>query len=237
MNRVTWMTSVTLALALLPGCGGAGAFHQAVTSDSCRPTDADCSRAGFDAPLALGGTASPVTHVSLDGTAGPSIHYESAAPSIIEVVDGHVVGKSEGASALMFVSDASTVLDFLHVWVRKPKELRLVATVPGREGSGNVNGTMELVAGEEVRISAEPTADGQRLLGTGPAEWKIEPPIAEALREGTEDHRRLLAEHPGKAVLTVRMLGVETTLDIVVHAPLAGALTPQHAVATKGGAT
>jgi len=236
MNLTTSIASAALFAGLVSGCGGAGAFHQAMTSDSCRAGDPDCSRAGFDAPLALGATASPRTQVSLDGTAGPSVHYESAAPSIIDVEGGHVFAKSEGASALMFVTDANTVLDFLHVWVKKPTELRLTSTVPGQSTSGRVDGTIELLAGEELRMSAEPTADGQRLLGSGPAEWSIEPPIADILREGSEDHRRVVAEHPGKAVLHVRMLGVEATLDLVIH-PATESSPIHRSAATKGGAS
>jgi hypothetical protein len=218
-NLASW--SVPLALAMssaLAGCGG-GALRQAAVADSCAPGDPDCSRAGFDAPLALGATARPVTKISLTGSAAPGIHYESAAPDILEVDGGVVIGKSAGASALLFVSDADTVLDFLHVWVKAPTALDVTASTPGSDQMGHVDGPLELMVGEDAQVAIAPSADGQRLLGTSAAEWTIEPAIAILLREGSDARRRIVASAPGKAVIHVKMLGLESTIDVRVHSP------------------
>lgn len=217
------------------GCGG-GAFRQALTSDDCKAGDERCNRAGFDAPLALGATASPRVHVSLDGSASPGLHFESAAPSVLDVEDGHVVGKSEGTSALLFVSDASTVLDFFHVWVKKPTALRIEAALPGRDVSGRIEGPIELMVGEELRLVAKPVADGQILLGTGEADWSVDAPFATLLREGSEDHRRFVADAPGSVTLHVRMLGVESVVAIVIHSRVAGA-QPKASTKSERGAS
>lgn len=232
MRRHLALLPVLVLAAFASGCG-AGAFRQAVTSDECRAGDEKCSRSGFDAPLALGATATPETRFSLNGSASPGFHYESAAPSIVDVVDGRVVGKSEGASALLFVSDASTVLDFLHVWVKKPTTLELLATLPGRPSEGRVDGTIDLLVGEELRLTVHPLADGQRLLGSSETEWTVDPGIATILREGTEEHRRLVAEGPGTTTLRVTMLGVESSMQIVVHAAGTEKAAPKHARASK----
>lgn len=218
---------------LVAGCG-AGAFRQAATSDDCKAGDERCDRAGFDAPLALGATASPQIHVTLNGSASPGLHFESAAPSVLAVEDGRVLGKSEGTSALLFVSDANTVLDFLHVWVKRPTTLRIDAALPGREVSGRIEGPIELLVGEELRLVAKPVADGQTLLGTGEAEWVVDAPLATLLREGSDDHRRLVAEAPGSLKLRVRMLGVESVVAIVIHPRVAGAPAKSVAKSERG---
>lgn len=217
-NHVPWLCVVGIG-ALATGCG-AGALGQAVTQDSCEAGDLRCARA-FDAPIALGATAAPETHLTLDGSTSPGFHYESAAPSILEVDGGRVVGRSEGTSALLFVSDASTVLDFLHVWVKKPTALELDAALPGRTTEGRVDGTIDVLVGEELRLSARPIAGGQRLLGAGESTWSVDPPILSLLREGDDARRRVVAASPGTATLRVEMLGVTSTMQIVVR-PRAG---------------
>ena len=235
MRRLSsWLCAIGVG-TFAAGCGG-GAFRQAVTSDDCKAGDERCSRAGFDAPLALGATALPKIRVTLNGSASPGLHFESAAPSVLEVEGGRVVGKREGTSALLFVSDANTVLDFLHVWVKKPTTLELDAALPGRDVSGRVDGAIDLLVGEELRLTAKPLADGQQLLGTGAAEWTVDPPIATLLREGSDDHRRIVAQTPGSATLHVTMLGVESSMQIVIH-PRTHGVTLRPTVKTERGAS
>jgi hypothetical protein len=207
---------VLLGLALGTGCG-AGAFRQAVTSDRCKVGDDGCVRA-LDAPIAVGAEATPDVHARIDGSGTPSLHLETAAPSILDVREGRVVGRAEGMSALLFVADGGTVIDLLHVWVKKPTALELDATLPGRAPSGRIDGRIDVFVGEELRVSARPVADGQRLAGEAETAWKIEPPLLTLLREGADDGRRLVAEAPGQAVLSVTSLGLERQIPIVVHA-------------------
>jgi hypothetical protein len=207
-------TAAAIASVFLGGCGG-GALGQAVVSDACKSGDASCSRVGFDSPLALGASTEPDVHLQLRGSTGPGFHLESAAPSIMEVTGGRVTGVGEGTSALLFVSDDGSVLDFLHVFVKKPTELKLTAGATGQELHA-VSGVIEMLPGESLRVSAQVMSDGQPLIGTGITTWTVDPPIARLLREGSEGERRIVAKDVGHAVIRVKTLGVESTLDIVV---------------------
>jgi hypothetical protein len=209
----TLMAPVVLGLSLC-GCA-AGAMQQAVVSDSCKAGDPACSRAGFDAPIAVGASTRPLVHLDLRGSAAPGFHLESAAPSIISVDGGNITGRGEGMSALLFVSDSGAVLDFLHVWVKAPQSLRLSAAEPG-SAPHDLSGVIEMLPGESIRISATPVADGQDLLGSGESTWAVEPAIARLFREGSDGERRLVAKEPGKALIRIKSLGVESTLELVV---------------------
>jgi hypothetical protein len=218
MRTISYWVVSALAVGL-GGCG-VGAMGQAVVSDACKGGDPACTRSGFDAPLALGATAHPEVRLGLRGSAGPGFHIESAAPSILAVDGSGVTGAGEGTSALLFVSDRGAVLDFLHVWVKKPDSLRLSASEAG-SAMHPVSGPIELFPGESIRITAAPFADGQALLGSADAIWTVDPPIAMVLREGSDGERRLVAGDRGKGVLHVKAFGLESTLDIVVHDPRA----------------
>ena len=102
--------------------------------------------------------------------------------------------------------------------------------------SGRVDGAIDLLVGEELRLTAKPLADGQQLLGTGAAEWSVDPPIATLLREGSDDHRRFVAQTPGTATLHVTMLGVESSMQIVIH-PRTPGVTLRPTVKTERGAS
>jgi hypothetical protein len=188
---------------------------QAVVSDSCRPEDPSCSRSGFDAPVALGASVTPDVHMQLRGSASPGFHLESAAPSILAVEGGHVTAEGEGASAILFVSDGGNVLDFLHVWVKRPTELALLSQNTGG-GMHEVRGTVELLPRESLRVRATLRADGVTLMGNADTEWIVDPPIARFLKEGDTGERRIIAERPGKAMVHAKSLGLEATLELVV---------------------
>ena len=190
-----------------------------MTADGCTSGDTKCQKGGFDTPIALGAFARPETRIVTSGSTGPGFHYESAAPSILEVEGGRILGKSEGTSALLFVSDDHAVLDFLHVWVKKPNALGIRASAVGTTSEAAVNDLVELMPGESIWASTELTADGQHLTGTGAEDWSVEPPIAIVLRGGSEGHRRIVAQRPGNATVRVKSLGLESTLELVVRTP------------------
>jgi hypothetical protein len=210
------LAASALGLALgLGGCGG-GAMQQGFVSDACKAGDPSCARSSFERPIALGASIHPEVHLTLRGSAGPGFHLESAAPTVLEVDGGSVIGRAQGMSALLFVGDSGTVIDFIHVWVKQPSALRLSSAEAG-SAVHDLNGLVEMLPGESIRVTATPVADGQDLLGAGDAVWTVEPPIAKLMREGNDGERRVVAREPGHAVLRVKTLGVESTLDIVVQ--------------------
>ncbi|MFO0613833.1 MAG: hypothetical protein U0414_14670 [Polyangiaceae bacterium] len=208
---------LTLASLASTGCGE-GALRAAIaTADTCLPGQ-ECGHAGFDAPVAVGAVVHPDFQMKIPGSAGASHRYVSVSPSVLEVDDGDVVGRSEGTSALMLVTDGDTVVDFIHVWVKAPTKLRLAATVPGREKAMVTGGPIELLVGDAIFVSAVLSADGQRLIGSAPGEWSADEGVLSILREGNEDRRRVVALRPGKTELSLATLGLEASIDVVVRA-------------------
>jgi len=126
-----------------------------------------------------------------------------------------VTAEGEGASAILFVSDGGNVLDFLHVWVKRPTELALLSQNTGG-GMHEVRGTVELLPRESLRVRATLRADGVTLMGNADTEWIVDPPIARFLEEGDNGERRIIAERPGKAMVQAKSLGLEATLELVV---------------------
>jgi hypothetical protein len=222
------MLKVQLALAAIAlcGCGGMGALQQTNTSDDCPPGDTHCNMAGLSAPLAVGATTRPSVQTQLRGTGTPSLALWSAAPDILSVRDGDITGHQPGVSALVMSMTDGTAIDFVHVWVEQPERLQLHRLSAEGSDLGEVRDTIELVAGESIRIAPRPYAAAQRLIGEGPTEWTVAPPLADVLREGAHGRRRLVARHPGQATITVSSLGLSSTMQIVVHEPIGTEVTP-----------
>ncbi len=204
-----------LALAL-SGCG-TGALAQSRTGDDCGPTDDSCIMAGLGAPLAVGASTRPAVQTQLRGSGTPSLALWSAAPDVITVDGGMITGHKRGVSAIVMAMDDGTAIDFVHVWVSEPDRIELHRLAIDGTDLGELRDTVELVAGESLRLAPRPYAGAQRLLGEGDSEWRVEPPLFDVLRDGASARRRLVARAPGQAKLSVTSLGVRTTLDLVVH--------------------
>ena len=138
-------------------------------------------------------------------------------PDVVDEEHGKLVGKAPGVAAVLISMDDGTVIDFNHLWVKKPTRLELHAI--GADGSdlGERSGVMELLVGDDLRLLPRIYANTQRLMGRAAADWQITPPIATVLREGASDRRRLVALRPGKATLTITTLGLRSSLQLVVH--------------------
>ena len=212
--------SLAAALTMLPACA-MGALGQSHTADDCAPDDASCIMRGLGAPLAVGATTSPTIATRLRGSGAPSLRLWSAAPSIMTVRDHTITGTGDGVSALLMATDDDVVIDFVHVWVKQATRLQLHRFDGDGRDLGEVRDRVELLRGESVRLAPRPYADAQALLGEGPAEWTVDPPIATVMREGALGRRRLVARLPGEAVVTVTSLGQHTTMTLVVEPEVA----------------
>lgn len=212
------MPPLTIALAALTlaGCGEGALRASISTADKC-PVGEECNHAGFDGPVAVGATVHPDFQTKLSGSSGQSFRYVAVAPTVLQVDDGAVTGLAAGTSALLLVTDGDTVVDFLHVWVKQPTKVKLAATVPGREKAAITDGPLELLVGDSIFVTALLSADGQRLIGTAPSEWKADEDVLSILREGSVDRRRIVALKPGKTELSVSTLGLEATVEVIVR--------------------
>jgi hypothetical protein len=217
-----------LALALatagaLTGCG-VGALNGAVVAGDCKPGAPGCEDAVLDGPLAVGASFSPHVKIELDGSTAPGMHLESAATDVLAIEGERVVARTAGMSALLFVTDDGTVVDFLHVFAKVPTKLALERVEA--DGSSEMASTgIDLLVGETLRLRATPLGEGQPLAGSLPVQWSVTPPdAAEMLSDGNPNKRRLLATAPGTATVKVRSGELVTELQIVVHARPRGAV-------------
>ncbi len=207
---------LVLSFILLAGCGG-GALGQASFSDGCRAEEGACKAHGFDAPVAVGATVQPEVRVDLRGSGAPAAHFTAVADDVLHADHGVLRGEAPGTSAVMLVTDNGTVLDFFHVWVKKPTHLRLFEVSPSGGPGEAVTGKIELLAGESTRLGASLFGDGQPLAGDAEQEWTLDKPIAAILHDGRASRRRLVALEPGKATLRIRSLDLTTFVEVTVH--------------------
>ncbi len=217
---------IAIAIAVVAACTGcgAGALNGAIVAGDCKPGTPGCEAAVLDGPLAVGASFSPRMKVELDGSTAPGMHLESAATDVIAIEGDRVVARAAGMSALLFVTDDGTVVDFLHVFAKAPTELALERI--DVDGSREATTTaVDLMVGETLRLGVSPLGEGQPLAGALPIEWSATPPeVAAVLSDGATTKRRVLARAPGVATLKVRSGKLERTLEIVVHARPQGAL-------------
>ncbi len=199
------------------GCAVSGGLGQVMVAEACPPDEPTCRKRGLDHPVARGATVRPELAFQLPGSGGLSVHFEATDPAVLHSEDGLVKGVGAGLSALLVVSDDGTVLDFFHVWVKDPSAIELRLKRGDALASDPFQGRLELLPGDSLRLSAALTGEGQKLAGDAPYEWKIEPPIAELLEEGSTGERRLVATKKGSAKLVVRALDLTRTVEIVVR--------------------
>jgi hypothetical protein len=204
---------------LLCGCGVAGAFGQAaVTAEDCAGK-AECTSA-FEGPLAKGASATPKLRFELRGSGAPAYHLESADPLVLEASEGQVTAHEEGLTGLMVLAEDGSVLDFFHVWVRPATALQISGVLPGRQAAQELRTTVELVRGDELRLSTRLLGGGQALSGEAEVQWELEQDAANKsfriLDEGVASERRLVAVGVGSAKLTIKSLGLSRALALSV---------------------
>lgn len=199
-------------LLTLASCGTSGALRQTKLAGHCAEGDAACARRAPLAPLAIGARFHPAIATEIAGTTTPNLVLDSAAPAVLAVEDGALVGKSQGASAVLIATDDGTVVDFVHVWVAPITKLTLA-----RRDGDLIDGTIGLAVGEDLTIQPALWNGAQRLTGDAAIEWKASPAdVVAILRDGSPDRRRLRARSPGKATITVGYQNHSTTLAVEV---------------------
>ena len=207
------MRSLAPLLLLLPAaCGAAGALRQATLAGACAEGDAACSRRHPQAPIAVGARFYPDVSATITGSTTPNLVLESAAPDILAVEDGALVGKRPGTSAVLITTDDASVVDFVHVWVAPVTKLTLM-----RRDGDRIDGAIGLAVGEDVTITPARWNGAQRLSGAGAATWTLSNEAAvSVLRDGSPDRRRLRARAPGKTTVTVALGDTTATVDVEV---------------------
>ena len=196
----------------LAACGSAGAFHQISLAGQCATDDAACSRRHPVAPIAIGGRFHPEVATELAGTTTPNLRLESAAPDIIEVDGDALVGRREGAAAVLITTDDGSVVDFVHVWVAPITRVSLA-----RRDGERVTDKLGLTVGEDVTLVPALWSGAQRLAGDAELQWRATAgaPVA-ILRDGSADRRRLRARAPGATTITVALADATASVDIEV---------------------
>ncbi len=187
-------------------------MHQATLVGQCAEGDAACSKTHPFAPIAIGATFHPQIDVALAGTTTPNLHLESAAPDIVGIGNGRLVGQAPGASAVLISTDDGSVVDFVHVWVAQPTGL-----VVARRDGDRIDGAIDLAIGEDVTLAPSLWSGVQQLAGDAPLAWtSSNPNVLEILRDGSTDRRRLRAHATGKTTVTVAYGDMKTSLDVEV---------------------
>lgn len=205
---------VAILLPALAACGGGafGGMRQATLVGQCAESDAACARKAPLAPLAIGARFYPEVATQLAGTSTPNLRLESVDPAIIAVEDGALVGKHEGAAAVLISTDDGSVVDFVHVWIAPVTQI----TLARRDGE-RVSGRIGLAVGEDVTLVPSLLHGAQKLAGSASTTWTVDDPGPLAiLEDGSPDRRRLRARAPGTAKVTVALGEAQTSIDVEV---------------------
>jgi hypothetical protein len=182
----------------------------------CNPGDSTCRRAAPAAPIAVGARLRPDVRIDVRGSVMPVIAMSSSREDVVAIEDGTLVAKKPGMAAVLIASADGTVIDFQHLWVAEATGIVVERPSPVGNGSEEVIGPVQLVAGEQLLLTSTMIAGAQRLAGENELEWTVESDAVTLLRDGSTGRRRLVARAPGVATVTVGALGVSTSFDVEV---------------------
>jgi hypothetical protein len=164
------------------------------------------------APIAIGARFHPEVTAEIAGNTVPSLQLESAVPDVIAVVDGALVARQPGTSAVLMTTDDGAVVDFVHVWAAPVTRL----TLAKRDGD-RIGGAIGLAVGEDVTLQPALWNGVQKLGGEADLSWKVSnESTVSVLHDGSSDRRRLRARAPGKATVTVAFGDQSATVEIEV---------------------
>ncbi len=215
-----------LLLALTLGCGSSsesvggrpnsGVSGAGTTRPECGALNQGCMGQGLDAPIALGSTLEIMLDYKIAGSSGPPTTIESANTSVLTSDGkGSVSAIGEGMSALLFVGPDKAVIDFLHVWVEAPDELRIVRYSSGGVLLGKVQDNVKLLVGDELLVSIETYGRGQALLGNYPLEYDVTGKVA-IVPDPVAGWYRIVAREAGPASVNFKALKLNKVWTIEV---------------------
>jgi hypothetical protein len=134
----------------------------------------------------------------------------------VSVRDGTLFATAPGLAAVLAKMPDGTVIDFLHVWVEAPTRITLHRFSQDFTDLGAVTAPVDLVVSESMLLTPRIYAGAQRLAGSAESTWQVEPPLLTVLHDGVPERRRLVARTPGRAKVTVTMVGKSTSIDVRV---------------------
>jgi len=212
------MRFVPLCLVFATGCaqGTSGALGQTQASPDCSPSDLVCAVSGLDGPVAVSASLPLDISVTSQGSAAPPLTFVSANTDIFTVRGARLAGLSPGVASLLVMTNDNLVVDFFHVWVVTADKLELHRRTEQGMEVGSAPERIELLVGDELRLSAEPYQGAQRLLGEINAKWSAGEDVLKLLDEGVPGQRRVVAVAPGSTTVQVDALDVSASLDVEV---------------------
>lgn len=214
-----------LALALAAGgCGegGSGALAQSSVEVDCRPGDAACAELGLDRAIAVGASVVLDVAVASPGSSTPPIVLRAADGAVLAIEGTRVAATAPGMTALLFLAEGSgEVVDFVHVFAEAADAIAIAARGDGDDDARVVEGTIQLLPGEEIVLSAQPTRGGAGLGGELAAAWSVADDVEAdevltLLETGFAGERRVVARAPGVATVGVEALGLPAQVTIEV---------------------
>jgi hypothetical protein len=210
------------------GCSGAGGLGQAGFSPECAPTDVQCVSLGFAAPIAVGGSVPLHMSSYFRGTTGPSFDVVSVNPGVLAAAGVQLTGVAAGASAVLLLVppppesaqgggfESNEVLDFIHLQVDTADQLGLRRLAADGAQADVLDGAVEMIRGDELRVATVPLKRGSILVGADDGTWTLAGDGVVLLRDGQSGRRRVVARAPGPATITVQAFGLTASLSVAV---------------------
>lgn len=183
---------------------------------ACEPDDVVCAALGLAAPIAAGAAQKLEAAASSPGVATPSLRLESARNDVATIEDQVVTGVSAGMTAIVLSTKGGLVMDFVHVWIAEPTRLGLHRRDGGIATTEEIEETIQLIAGDEIVLSAALYRGDDLLLGAAETTWTVEGDGVTLLNEGVGGRRRLVAREPGTVRVVVASLGLESAIEVEV---------------------
>jgi hypothetical protein len=220
------LATVTLAAALTGGCGDggsgvggrptSGALGNASVRPECGAFNQTCLARGLDAPLVLGSLTELTLESQVAGSSGPPLQLHGSNPAVLKIVGSKVKAVGVGIAGLLFKGPKDQVIDFIHVWVARPMELRILRYTSSGLQLGQVQDAVTLLVGDELLISVEPYAGGQALVGTFELHRLVTGDAVSVVPDPVGGWYRVVARQAGKAKIELKALGLTRSWSIEV---------------------
>lgn len=213
-----WMLCLCTAMLAVWGCGetAPGALGQIDFAPECGSLDQACLEQSLNAPIAAGATVEMGINFKFQGSSGPPMRMEAIDEAAFKLDGSRVEAVKPGVRPLMVIGPDGLVLDFIHLWVAVPDELRLVSHTDAGLVIGPLGASAQMLPGDELNLTVEPFANSQALLGDFDVEWEVTGDAVAILQDGVLGAHRIVARQPGQASLTATALGLSIAVDVEV---------------------